>query len=99
MLEEQASSDGKVIRLLLNVKVVPGSSRDQISGKLGDRLKIKVAAAPEKGGANQAVIALVARTLGLPLRNISVIAGLTSPEKTLMLTGITKDTAALKLLQ
>jgi uncharacterized protein (TIGR00251 family) len=40
------------------VKVVPGSSRDQIMGWLGDPLKIKVTAPPEKGKANEAVVAV-----------------------------------------
>lgn len=40
----------------LAVKVVPGSSRDQIVGRLGDALKIKVTAPAEKGKANTAVV-------------------------------------------
>jgi len=44
----------------LKVKVVPGSSRDQIAGWLGDALKIKVTAPPERGKANEAVIEILA---------------------------------------
>lgn len=47
----------------LTVKVVPGSSRDQIVGWLGDALKVKVTAPPEKGRANAAVVAILADRL------------------------------------
>jgi uncharacterized protein YggU (UPF0235/DUF167 family) len=50
-------------RLIL--KVVPGSSREEIVGWLGDSLKVKVKAPPETGRANEAVIALLADRLGL----------------------------------
>ncbi|MFM7075771.1 MAG: DUF167 domain-containing protein, partial [Planctomycetaceae bacterium] len=49
----------------LEVKVVPGSSRDQIVGWLGDALKIKVTAPPEKGKANERVVELLAGALGI----------------------------------
>jgi len=39
----------------LSLKVVPGSSRDEIVGWLGDSLKVKVMSPPEKGHANEAV--------------------------------------------
>ena len=90
MLEEQSSPDGKVAALLLKVKVIPSSSRNQIAGKLGDRLKIKVAAAPEKGKANQAVAAILANVLGIAERNITICSGHTSPEKSVLITGIEK---------
>ncbi len=70
------------------VKVVPGSSRDAIAGILGTRLKIRVAAAPEKGQANAAVIRLLAKSLDLPASQLAVIKGTTSPEKTLRIRGI-----------
>ena len=59
----------------LKVKVVPGSSRDQIAGWLGDALKIKVTAPPERGKANEAVIAIVAERLGLPASDLEIVAG------------------------
>ena len=93
MIMEHVDGNGKVDALLLRVKVVPGSSRDQIAGKLGDRLKIKVAAAPENGLANQAVIRVVAELLGIPPRNVSVFSGQTHPEKSLRIVG-TSLTAA-----
>ena len=49
----------------LMVKFVPGSSRDQIVGWLGDSLEIKVMAPPGKGRANEAVVAILADRLGL----------------------------------
>jgi uncharacterized protein (TIGR00251 family) len=83
--------------LLLMVKVVPGSSRDAIAGILGTRLKIKVAAAPEKGQANASVIRLIAKALGLPASQVAVIRGPTSPEKTLRIRGITLPDALQRL--
>ena len=40
----------------LEVKVVPGASRSEVTGWLGDSLKIRVAAPPERGKANAAVV-------------------------------------------
>ena len=59
----------------LNVKVVPGSSRNRIVGWLGDALKIKVTAPPEKGRANEAVLSLLAERLGLPADAVAVARG------------------------
>jgi uncharacterized protein (TIGR00251 family) len=76
------------------VKVVPGSSRDQLVGWLGDALKIKVAAPPEKGKANKAVIALVAERLGLPADAVAVVSGHLSPSKVIAINGM--DDGAIK---
>jgi uncharacterized protein (TIGR00251 family) len=75
----------------LNVKVVPGSSRDQIVGWLGDALKIKVMAPPEKGRANEAVVELLATTLGINADDIEVVSGRSSPSKVIAITGIEDD--------
>jgi len=78
----------------LNVKVVPGSSRDQIVGWLGDALKIKVMAPPEKGRANQAVMDLLATKLGICTDDIEVVSGHSSPSKLIAITGM--DDEAIK---
>ena len=66
----------------LNIKVVPGASRDQIVGWLGDALKIKVTAPPENGKANEAVVTLLAKTLGVRRDTIEIVSGHGSPAKT-----------------
>jgi hypothetical protein len=72
----------------LRVKVVPGASRDQIAGILGDRLKIRTATAPEAGRANKSVTALLADWLGIPSRRIELLSGQSNPEKTFLASGI-----------
>lgn len=75
--------------LLLDVKVVPKSSRDRIVGELDGALKVAVSAAPEKGAANAAVCKLLAKSLGLRSQQVAVEAGQTNPRKTLRIAGTT----------
>jgi uncharacterized protein (TIGR00251 family) len=56
------TSQGYVLRLTIS----PGARRTEVVGLYGDRLKMRVAAAPEKGAANQELIAFLARALHLP---------------------------------
>lgn len=72
----------------LNVKVVPSSSRDQLAGWLGDALKIKVMAPPEKGRANAAVVAFLAKQLDIDKQAIEVVSGHSSPAKILQIDGL-----------
>lgn len=78
----------------LAVKVVPGSSRDQIVGWLGNALKIKVAAPPDKGRANEAVVELLAKKLGISPNDIQIQSGHASPSKVLTISHL--DDAAVK---
>ncbi len=66
---------------LLKVKVVPGSSRTRIDGWLGDSLKIRVTAQPEKGRANAAAGAVLAEALAIPKSEISLSSGSSSARK------------------
>ena len=72
----------------LSIKVVPGASRDGVAGWLGDLLKVRVSAPPEKGKANKAVEKVIAGALGLSSKHVSVVAGQTNPRKTVEIEGI-----------
>ena len=73
---------------VLAVKVVPGASRDRVTGVLGDCLKITTAAAAERGKANAAVTRTLARALGIDRRRVELIAGATHPRKEFHIAGL-----------
>ncbi|MCA9272712.1 MAG: DUF167 domain-containing protein [Phycisphaerales bacterium] len=77
----------------IRVKAVPGAKREQIAGVLGDRLKIKVSAPPEGGKANAAICALIAKTLGVKAGAVSVVSGMTNPEKVVRVEGMSVGVA------
>lgn len=72
----------------LNLKVSPKSSRNAITGWMGDTLKLSVTAAPEKGKANQAVIDVLAAVLDLPRSNIDIVRGGTTAQKQVEVSGL-----------
>ena len=72
---------------VLSVKVSPGASRDRILGGHAGALKLSVSAAPEKGKANKAVCALLAKHLHVPASHVSIIAGKTSRDKKVLIHG------------
>ncbi len=86
--------------LRLAVRLTPKASRNAVQGwaqdAAGNRfLKVSVTAVPEKGKANKALIALLAKEWDIPKKSIEIIRGETDRNKTLMLTGIPEETAAL----
>jgi uncharacterized protein (TIGR00251 family) len=78
-------------------KIVPGSSRTCICGLLGEMVKIKVAAPPEKGKANQSLIEFLAKQLGVKKNAISIISGQTNPIKQVQVLGVSSDSLIEKL--
>ena len=75
-------------RASLKVRVQPRASRDQVVGYRGDQLRLRVAAPPEDGRANEAVIALLARALGLPQSRVSILRGHASRNKLVLIEGV-----------
>ena len=58
-------------------------------GRYGDAWKVRVAPAPERGKANDAVLALLAETLAVPPASISLVSGASSRDKLVELSGLT----------
>jgi len=80
----------------LMLRVTPKSRRDEIAGfhTAADgsvSLAIKVRALPDKGLANQAVIATLAKVLGIPKSRMSLVSGSTGRLKTVHIEGIARD--------
>ena len=85
--------------LLLFLRVTPNAGRDAIDGgQTRDDgsvvLRVRVAAAPDKGRANAAVIALIAKALGVPKSSIALVSGGTGRLKVLSVSGAADALAA-----
>jgi uncharacterized protein (TIGR00251 family) len=71
------------------VKVVPRASRSEVVGTMEDgALKVKLAAVPEKGKANEELCQVLARHFSVRERDVELIAGATSTRKRVRIRGI-----------
>jgi len=85
--------------LILRVQVQPGAGRSAVVGRHGDAVKLKVAAPPEGGRANEAVVALVATTFGVGRDRVQLTAGASSRSKRLRIGPLDLDEARRLLAQ
>ncbi len=67
--------------VLLPVQAQPRARKNVIAGWHAGRLKVSVTQAPEKGKANQALIKLLAKSLGIKRGQIRLVTGETSTQK------------------
>ena len=73
--------------ILLAVKVTPRASRSEVTG-FGDdgSLRVRIAAVPEKGKANDELRALLSRYFGVSRTNVEIVSGETSSHKRVRIT-------------
>lgn len=74
----------------LRVKVTPKAHVNEIAGWENGELRVRIAAVPEKGAANQQLIKFLAKTLGVAKSQIELVAGESSRHKRLIVKGISK---------
>ena len=77
--------------------IQPGAKKTEIVGMYGAALKIRLAAPPVDGKANQALINFLANHLGVSKRSVTLIGGETSRAKRLRIAGIDAETVRSQL--
>jgi uncharacterized protein (TIGR00251 family) len=75
----------------LRVRVTPGARQEEIVGWHGGSLRVRVRARPQKGRANQAVLRLLARRLGVAPVNLSIVSGAASRDKLVEVDGLSEE--------
>ena len=83
--------------MILHIRVIPRASKSAIAGTRGDALLVRLSAPPVEGAANEALIDLLARTLGQPRRNVTIVSGHTSRDKRVSIEGISDSDLTARL--
>jgi hypothetical protein len=81
-------------RITLTLHIQPGAKKTEVAGLHGEALKIRLAAPPVDGKANEALIKFVAETLRLPKSAVSLKSGQSSRHKVLEIVGTTPAAVA-----
>ncbi len=87
----RVAADG---RITLTLHIQPGAKKTEFAGRHGDALKIRLAAPPVDGKANEALVKFIATTLHLPKSSVMLKSGQTSRHKVLEITGATAESVA-----
>lgn len=81
----------------LAVWVTPGAPRSEVAGVADGRLRLRLAAPAHEGKANAELVRLVAKTLGVPRRQVDLATGANGRRKLLRVHGVTLDEARRRL--
>ena len=73
--------------LTFTVRIVPRASRSEITGEQSGALRVRIAAAPVEGAANQELIKLLAKTFKLPQKAVEIVSGAASKNKIVRIQG------------
>lgn len=78
--------------VVIPIRATASARRNEIGGEHDGMLKVSVTQAPEKGKANKAIIALLAKRLNCAKSDCKVVLGETSSRKKILVRGLTLDT-------
>lgn len=80
--------------ILLTLHVQPGAKRTEIVGLHGDALKVRLAAPPVEGKANECLVGFLAELLDVSRSQVTLVGGATSRQKRLRVTGVSEQALA-----
>ena len=69
------------------MRVVPRASKSEVVGEFDGSLKVKIAAPPVDGAANEEVVKVIAKAFGRPRVDVEILSGHTSRTKRLRVAG------------
>lgn len=81
----------------LRLHIQPRASRTELAGVHGDAVKLRLAAPPVDGEANEELVRFLAKVLGVPKRAITIVAGGTGRRKRVRVEGVDAAEAAERL--
>lgn len=73
------------------IRVQPGARRTELAGRHGDEVKIRVAAPPVDGRANDALVEFLAARFDVPPSRVRIVAGGTSRSKRVLVEGVRSE--------
>ena len=79
--------------VLLQLSVMPNAKRTEVDGLHDGALRVRLAAPPIDGRANEALVAWLAKSLGVPKRDVEVLRGESSRRKQVAI-AVSHDVAA-----
>ena len=82
----------KESNLTFAVRVQPRASQSAIVGEMDGALKVRLAAPPVEGAANEELIRFLAKLFDVPRQNVAIVSGATAKNKIIRVTGLTADT-------
>lgn len=86
---ESESGKGKLAKISISLHVQPRGRKTEIVGVHGDALKVKVAAPPVDGAANEELIRFFAKFLGVAKSQVEIRHGDQSRRKVIEVSGVT----------
>lgn len=88
-MAEWLRTDGDGVILTLHIQ--PGAKKTEVAGLYGDALKIRLAAPPVDGKANDALLAFLAKKLGAGRTAVELLSGQTSRAKRVRIDGVSSE--------